>query len=63
MTDTAAATTPWDELLDGAGRPRAAAAELVALIERLGVEELQPGEWRELSAEEVAGLRRAVGLA
>jgi 23S rRNA pseudouridine2605 synthase len=29
----------------------------------LGLDGLGPGEWRELSAEEVAGLRRAVGLA
>jgi pseudouridine synthase len=28
----------------------------------LGVEGLEPGEWRELEAEEVAGLRRLVGL-
>jgi len=41
MTDTAAATTPWDELLDSEGRPRPAAAELLALVERIGVEELQ----------------------
>ena len=40
MTDT---TTlgPWDELLDERGEPRAAAAEVMALIERIGVEELQ----------------------
>ena len=37
MTETAAATTPWDELLDSEGRPRPAAAELIALIERLGL--------------------------
>jgi uncharacterized circularly permuted ATP-grasp superfamily protein len=41
MTDAAAATRPWDELLDGEGQPRPAAAEMMALIERLGVDELK----------------------
>ena len=42
MTSGAATTpAPWDELLDERGEPRAAAAEVMALIERIGVEELQ----------------------
>src|SRR5215216_2392722 len=41
MTDTGTAAAPWDELLDERGAPRAAAADVMALIERLGVEELQ----------------------
>jgi uncharacterized circularly permuted ATP-grasp superfamily protein len=36
-----ASVVPWDELWDGSGTPRAAAAEVLSLIERLGVEELQ----------------------
>jgi uncharacterized circularly permuted ATP-grasp superfamily protein len=41
MTDTRTATTPWDELVDERGGPRPAAAEVMALIDRIGVEELQ----------------------
>ena len=40
MTDTTT-LDPWDELLDERGQPRAAAAAVMALIERIGVEELQ----------------------
>jgi uncharacterized circularly permuted ATP-grasp superfamily protein len=40
MTDTTT-VSPWDELRDDRGEPRPAAAEVLALIERLGVEELQ----------------------
>ena len=32
---------PWDELLDERGDARPAAAEVMELIERIGVEELQ----------------------
>jgi uncharacterized circularly permuted ATP-grasp superfamily protein len=41
MTDTRAPATPWDELVDERGEPRPAAAAVMALIERVGVEELQ----------------------
>jgi uncharacterized circularly permuted ATP-grasp superfamily protein len=41
MTDIRTATTPWDELLDEQGEARPAAAEVMALIDRIGVEELQ----------------------
>ncbi len=41
MTDIRTATTPWDELLDEQGKARPAAAEVMALIDRIGVEELQ----------------------
>ena len=41
MTDTGTAAAPWDELLDEQGVPRPAAAEVMALVERLGVEDLQ----------------------
>jgi uncharacterized circularly permuted ATP-grasp superfamily protein len=37
----ATTVTPWDELRDSEGRARPAAAELLALVERLGVDELQ----------------------
>jgi uncharacterized circularly permuted ATP-grasp superfamily protein len=37
----ATTVTPWDELRDSEGRARPAAAEVLALVERLGVEELQ----------------------
>jgi uncharacterized circularly permuted ATP-grasp superfamily protein len=40
MTDTTT-VSPWDELRDDRGEPRPAAAEVLSLIERLGVEELQ----------------------
>ena len=38
---TATTVGPWDELRDGEGDARPAAAEVLALVERLGVEELQ----------------------
>jgi uncharacterized circularly permuted ATP-grasp superfamily protein len=37
----ATTVTPWDELRDADGGARPAAAEVLALVERLGVEELQ----------------------
>jgi len=41
MSDTTTTAGPWDELRDDGGEPRPAAAEVLALVERLGVEELQ----------------------
>src|SRR5688572_11310774 len=42
MTDTRTEIrSPWDELLDERGEARAAAGEVMALIDRIGVEELQ----------------------
>ena len=41
MSDTTTTAGPWDELRDAGGEPRPAAAEVLALVERLGVEELQ----------------------
>ena len=42
MTETkeTSRATPWDEMRDGDGDPRPAAEEVLAVIERLGVEEL-----------------------
>ncbi len=40
MTDTTT-VTPWDELRDDQGNARPAAAEVLSLVDRLGVEELQ----------------------
>ena len=41
MTETTTRVGPWDELRDGDGGPRPVAVEVLELIERLGVEELQ----------------------
>src|SRR3954451_22727904 len=41
MTESTTTLGPWDELRDERGQPRPAAAEVLALVERLGVEELQ----------------------
>ena len=40
MTDTRASASPWDEMREADGRPRPAAEEVLAGIERLGVDEL-----------------------
>jgi uncharacterized circularly permuted ATP-grasp superfamily protein len=40
MTDTTTAS-PWDELRDEHGHPRPAAADVLAVVEQLGVEELR----------------------
>src|SRR5215218_7920946 len=41
MSDTTTTLEPWDELLDERGGARPAAAEVMELVDRLGVEELQ----------------------
>jgi uncharacterized circularly permuted ATP-grasp superfamily protein len=41
MTETTTTRGPWDEMRDEHGEPRPAAAEVLSLVERLGVEELQ----------------------
>ena len=40
MTDTRATRTPWDEMRDANGGARPAAEDVLAVIDRLGVEEL-----------------------
>src|SRR5215204_2772950 len=41
MTETTTTLGPWDEMRDEHGEPRPVAAEVLALVDRLGVEELQ----------------------
>ena len=41
MTDTRAKARPWDEMRDADGAPRPAAEEVLAVIDRLGVDELR----------------------
>ena len=40
MTDTRASARPWDEMREADGAPRPAAEEVLAVIDRLGVDEL-----------------------